>query len=175
MRLSGFVLLVILVCVPQLALAVQPFPAVEKAIPNMAQVGKGSLNTLLFDVYDIALYAPKGKWQRNQPHALSILYKLSIDGEDLAERSADEMRLQKISPDKITQWEQQLKAIFPDVKKGATITALHKPQQETIFYGDGVEIGTITDPQFGPAFFDIWLGEKSSEPELRASLMGLPR
>lgn len=174
MRHSIFFLIIILLCVPHMAGAVQAFPVLEKAIPQMALVGKGSLTTLLFDVYDIALYAPKGKWQQGQPHALSIQYKLAIDGADLAERSADEMRRQDVQAQKITEWEGKLKTIFPDVKKGTTITALNKPEKETIFYRDGIEIGKIDDPQFGPAFFAIWLGKNTSEPDMRADLMGGP-
>jgi Chalcone isomerase-like len=165
---------VMLIGVSHNAYAVQNFPALEKAIPNMAKVGQGRLTTLLFDVYDIALYAPQGAWREDRAAALSIEYKLSIDGVDLAERSADEMRRQNISAAKIAGWEKELKAIFPDVQKGTTISALYSPKKETRFYRDGKEIGIVRDAEFGPAFFAIWLGTHTSEPDLRAELLGAP-
>jgi hypothetical protein len=42
----------------------------------------------------------------------------------------------------------------------------------TIFFRDGAEIGRISDPDFGRAFFNIWLSQRTSAPELRAQLLG---
>jgi hypothetical protein len=32
----------------------------------------------------------------------------------------------------------------------------------------------VQDAEFGPAFFAIWLGKHTSEPDLRAELLGAP-
>jgi Chalcone isomerase-like len=165
---------IFLVCAAHDAFAIRPPLTLEKTFPNMVKVGQSRFTTLLFDVYDIALYAPKKQWQENRMAVLLIEYKLSIDGVDLAERSADEMRRQGIADKKIVSWEQQLKNIFPDVKKGTVISAFYNPQKETRFYRDNKDIGAIQDPHFGPAFFAIWLGDKTSEPNLRAELLGAP-
>ena len=46
------------------------------------------------------------------------------------------------------------------------------PVSWAVFYKDNTEIGRIKDPAFSVAFFNIWLGDKTSAPELRRKLLG---
>ena len=45
------------------------------------------------------------------------------------------------------------------------------PEQASRFFLDGKLIGEIDDPEFGPAFFSIWLHPKTSAPKLRRLLL----
>lgn len=157
-----------LMAVPVMAIEVPPPipPAVK-----MQPVGSGKMSTVLFDVYDIALYSPTGKYDPAQPVALSIRYDLSIDGADIADRSRDEMKRQNIPAAKLDAWKAEMKRIFPDVKDGTVLSALCAPGKPTTFYKDGHAIGTITDPEFGKAFAGIWLSQHTSEPKLREELI----
>lgn len=65
-----------------------------------------------------------------------------------------------------------MKKIFPDVEEGMQLTGVYVPGQATRFYRDGLFIGEVSDPEFGPAFFGIWLHPKTSAPKLRAALLG---
>lgn len=146
----------------------------QKYITNVEQVGTGRLSVFLWDVYDATLYAPRGKWDPNMSYALSIHYFHAIEGADIAKRSVEEIQKQGFSDTtKLTSWYEQMRGIFPDVKSGSELTAVFTDQKSTVFYSDGKLIGSIKDIEFGALFSDIWLSEKTSEPELRRKLLGL--
>jgi hypothetical protein len=65
-----------------------------------------------------------------------------------------------------------MKALFPDVKEGDRLTGEYKPGHGATFYLGDRLLGTIADDAFAAAFFDIWLSPKTSEPGLRAQLLG---
>ena len=65
-----------------------------------------------------------------------------------------------------------MRALFPDVHKGDTLTGVYTRKGTTIFYKNGKKLETINDPEFGRAFFGIWLSENTSEPDLRKQLLG---
>ena len=65
-----------------------------------------------------------------------------------------------------------LRAILPDVTDQNQIVGVADSDANTLFYLDGELIGEIREPQFTRAFFDIWLGERSSQPKLRDQLLG---
>jgi hypothetical protein len=146
----------------------------QKYVPNAEQVGIGRLSVAFWDVYDATLYAPNGKWDAHKPYALSIDYFREIEGADIAKRSVEEMQKQGFSDAaKLAKWQIQMLEIFPDVKNGSKLTAVLKPEKSTAFYSHGAYIGSINDTEFGPHFFNIWLSEKTSEPDLRKKLLGL--
>jgi hypothetical protein len=74
---------------------------------------------------------------------------------------------------KLATWREEMKRIFPDVKKGKNITGILSSSGETLFYYEEKLIGTVKDPLFGKQFFAIWLSTKTSEPALRKALLGL--
>ncbi|MDX1975219.1 MAG: chalcone isomerase family protein [Rickettsiales bacterium] len=146
----------------------------QKYVPNAEQVGTGRLSVVFWDVYDATLYAPNGQWDSRKPYALSIRYFREIEGADIAKRSVEEMQKQGFSDAaKLTKWQTQMRDIFPDVKNGSELTAVFTHQKSTDFYSDGKHIGSIKGTEFGTQFFNIWLSEKTSEPELRRKLLGL--
>jgi hypothetical protein len=146
----------------------------QKYIPNAEKVGSGRLSFVFLDVYDATLYAPNGEWNAHTPYALSIRYFREIEGADIAKRSVEEMRKQGFSDEeKLAEWHTEMRGIFPNVKDGSELTAVLTPQKSTEFYSGGKHIGSIKEAEFGTHFFNIWLSEKTSEPELRRKLLGL--
>lgn len=146
----------------------------REAIPNSAVVGHGVLFYAFWDIYEATLFAPGGVWDAKQPHALSIEYFRALNGKAIADRSVQEIRQQGFTDEvMLAAWHAQMKAIFPDVKKGTVLTAVYIPDMHTSFYSGTEVIGVIKDDAFGKAFFGIWLAEKTSEPTLRRALLGL--
>lgn len=146
---------------------------IKTNVPDAQIVGEGRLSVMIWDVYDAALFAPQGQWQREKPFALQLSYLRDIPGQKIADRSVAEMRKLGMSDEKkLAQWHTQMKNIFPDVADDTVLTGVYTKNNETIFYKNSDEIGRITDPQFGLYFFDIWLGEQTSVPTLRAQLLG---
>lgn len=147
---------------------------VLNTVPNASVVGRGVLSYAFWDVYEITLYAPKGRWDPNKHFALSIEYFHSIKGKDIADRSVQEMRKQGFSDEvKLAAWNSQMKKIFPDVKDGSVLSAVYVPGKKTIFYSRNEMIGVIKGDDFARMFFGIWLAEKTSEPQLRRALLGI--
>lgn len=148
--------------------------AALKHVPNAQEVGTGRLSVVFWDVYDATLYAPGGKWDPEAVYALKIHYFREIEGPDIADRTVEEMRKQGFADEeKLAEWQSQLRKIFPLVTKGSQLTAVSQPGKPTRFYFNDKPIGSIADRRFGPRFFAIWLGEKTSEPGLRKKLLGL--
>lgn len=147
---------------------------VKELIPDAKIVGKGRLSLVFWDVYDATLYAPEGKLLDTKPYALSIRYMREIEGQDIADRSVQEMRGQGFADNaKLAAWNAQMKAIFPDVEDGTILSAVFIPSQKTIFFEGDKQIGIIKDADFTKLFSDIWLGEETSEPDLRRKLLGM--
>ena len=143
-------------------------------VPQAKLVGKTNLSYLWFDVYDIALYAPKGKWQQNQPFALKLDYQRLLYGDKIADRSIEEMRKQGFNnKKKLERWLKQMERIFPDVDKGISLTAIRSKNGNSVFYKNNKKIGEINDKEFTRQFFNIWLGKKTSEPRMRKRLLNL--
>lgn len=142
-------------------------------VPHASVVGRGVLSYAFWDIYEATLYAPEGRWKPSAPFALSIEYYHAIDGKSIADKSVQEMRKQGFDDEvKLATWYRQMKNIFPDVAAGTVLSAVHIPGKETRFYRGSKVIGSIKDQRFARAFFNIWLGEKSSEPKLRRALLG---
>jgi chalcone isomerase-like protein len=146
---------------------------IEEHIPNAQMVASGRLSVFLFDVYDASFYTVNGKREVQPPFALKLSYLRDIDGEKIADQSAEEIRNQeRVDELTLADWHSQMRSIFPNVKKGDSITGIYKTTNECSFYKNNGFIGKINDGQFCEVFFDIWFGEKTSAPALRNKLIG---
>ena len=68
-------------------------------------------------------------------------------------------------------WQTQLTAALPDVRRGDRLVGVYRPDAGATFFHNGRRVGEVADPQFARLFFSIWLGEATSSPELRRSLI----
>jgi hypothetical protein len=154
-------------------LTVSATTIIEKQIPDAQMVATSRLTVFLFDVYDASFYTAEGKREVTLPYALKLAYLRDIKGEKIADQSAEEIRHQAIV-DEVTlaDWHSQMRKIFPNVKKGDNITGIHKDATTCTFYKNDYLIGQMHNKQFCNAFFDIWFGEKTTQPALRNKLIG---
>ena len=145
---------------------------IEQHIPNAQLVATARLTVFLFDVYDASFYTAYGKPEVSAPFALKLSYLRKLNGEKIADRSAEEMRhQQRVDEVTLADWHSQMRRIFPDVEKGDAITGIYKENDECTFYKNSTLIGQMNDKQFCDVFFDIWFGEKTTAPELRKKLL----
>ena len=144
--------------------------------PDLMLLGEGRLRVLFWEIYDASLYATNGVYDPEKPFALSLTYLRGFSGSEIAQRSVDEIRSQGFVDETVlASWMAQLDAIFPDVVEGDQITGISQPSEGTRFFLNGALIGTITDQNLSTRFFDIWLSEKTSEPGMRESLLGIDK
>ena len=128
---------------------------------------------LTLPVFDATLYAPGGNYSPGEPLVLTLSYLRTLKGRDIARNSVEQMRRQGGHTEaSLKTWGVAMARIFPDVAKGATLTGVRHADGATTFHRDGKTIGRVEDPDFGRAFFDIWLGVKTSQPALRRQLLG---
>jgi hypothetical protein len=139
--------------------------------------GRGRLRFLGLHVYDIRLWTPQpglvpDDWPR-RALALEIEYARSFSARAIAERSLDEMRrVGPLSADMGERWSRLLAQTMPDVKAGDRLTGVQQPDGLSRFFHNGERRGEVRDAEFTRRFFGIWLGETSSEPALRDTLLG---
>lgn len=152
--------------------------AIEASLTEPKLVGEARLKVMFWNVFDAALYSETGFYDKNASFALSLTYLRSLKGEQIVEKSMEEIRqlaIDDISAERLQSWEGQLSSIIPDVSTGVSITGVRTPDGSTHFYLDDEMVGLIEDREFTELFFSIWLDEKTSEPEFRAKLLGLDR
>lgn len=146
--------------------------------PLVRLQGQARFRFLGLHVYDIRLWTaaaalPAEDWART-PLALEIEYGRSLAGRSIAERSMQEMRRGgTVSLAQSEHWLMAMTRLFPDVQAGDRITGLHRPGRGAWFHVNGRERGEVADAEFASRFFGIWLAPSTSEPDLRAALLGL--
>ena len=156
-----------------------PAPAEVRAeLPGARLQGQGRLRFFGLHVYDIRLWAAaprRGDDVLRVDAALEIEYSRRLSGPLIAERSLAEMRrVGEVSAADGERWLAAMKQLFPDVQAGDRITGVHRPGQGARFHLNGRLLGEVRDAAFARLFFAIWLSPKTSEPQLRAALLGLP-
>ncbi|MTI43670.1 chalcone isomerase-like protein [Roseibium hamelinense] len=147
--------------------------AAARSVPSAKLVGEGKLTFLGFSVFEAELYAPGGSYSATGPFALKLTYLRNFKGEAIAERSAKEMVRQGVPQGaKLDRWTEQMRAIFPNISRGQSITGVRTNSGNTDFYLGNQKIGSIQDKEFTRRFFAIWLGPNTNDPALRAKLVG---
>ena len=156
------------------------FAQVQAYVPSPVKVGHGRYRVFFLNIFDAVLYTPNGKWnekasvQGNAPFALQLRYLRDVTSKRIAYHSVKEMRKQGFRDEKrLAIWHKQMRKIFPNVKKYDSLVGILAKNGEAIFFHKRKEIGRISDPEFGPRFFSIWLGTKTSGRNLRLKLLGL--
>ena len=153
------------------ALHASPLPHLH----DFEAVGSGTMRFLGLRIYDATLWSPGGVWTAGQPYALELIYARSFDGAAIARRSIEEIRAQRpFSATTLARWEQQMRALFPDVEAGDRLTGVRIPGEGAVFYSGARKLGQIDDEAFADAFFGIWLHPATRAPELRARLLKSP-
>ncbi|MBM4149573.1 MAG: hypothetical protein FJ224_11115 [Lentisphaerae bacterium] len=150
-----------------------PAPIAQDAARPMQKTGSASLHWFGIRVYDIALYSEGDAYSTNTTAALSIRYAVRIRGKRLVETTMDEWeRMGIATAAERAAWLAALAPMWPDVHPGERLTAFRRNDGQTDFYFDDRLVGSVPDPDFGPAFFAIWLGEKCKHPDVRDRLLG---
>lgn len=145
-------------------------------LQDMKLIGEARMRVLFWDVYDARLLSQMDRFDQSEPFALSLTYLRNFEGEKIAARSIEEMRKQGIDDEvALKRWYQSLVGIIPDVRENDEIVGLVDADGSARFFLGGAPIGEIREAAFTRAFFDIWLGDNTSEPRLRDQLLGVQR
>lgn len=161
-------------------LAATPVAAAPREIADTIHAakpyGKGAVSFLFMTAYDATLWTDAAHWSMDLCFALTLHYGMGFSTAELVERTMTEMAHVAPHLDAATQarYRAMLPKLFPSVKSGDTITALHTPGQPTKFYHNGALVGQSDDAAFAAPFFAIWLSPATSDPGLRRKLLVKP-
>jgi hypothetical protein len=148
--------------------------ALSDHVPEARRVGSGRCTVLLFPIFDAILFAPGGVWRADKPFALELAYLRPVKGAQIVEHSLKEMRHQGAKDDaRLMLWADDMRRLFPDVARGARLVGVRDADGYMHLLQGDKTLGSVRDRDFTMAFFNIWLGPKSSQPELRRQLLGL--
>jgi hypothetical protein len=157
------------------AMANTPEPALGTALQGKQMLSTARLRVWGFEVYDASLWTSNdfdGSRYAQQDFALELRYLREFKGSDIAERSINEMReLDSVAPEQAERWLAAMRQLFPDVKRGDRITGVHMPGRGAAFYLNGQALGELADERFSRLFFGIWLSPKTSQPDMRETLL----
>lgn len=152
-----------------------PQPIV-KELPSARLAGEGLLRWFGFRIYQARLYVGESYDKAKplqEPIALELTYKRNFDSQSIVQSSADEIDSLGLGTEsQRAQWSTQMANLFPDISEGDRFAAIWTTAGQTLFVHNDRPVGEISDPAFGPAFFAIWLDERTSAPALRALLIG---
>ena len=147
--------------------------AARQWLTQVESRGEGELRWFGILAYRARLWTPSRTWDPGGPLALEIRYARSFTGQQLASRSIDEMKHTKAGSDaQHEQWLAAMSRTFRNVDEGDCLLGVATRSGATRFYFNGTPIGVIDDPQFGRAFFGIWLSPATTQPALRTKLIG---
>jgi hypothetical protein len=145
------------------------------AVPDAQVIGQGELSMFGFRIYSARLLGASAQFNPQQPFALELTYHRAISREDLVEASLEQISRQTgtaPTPEQLQRWQMEMHKAFVDVDSGQQIIGVYLPGQGCQFYVGEQLQHEIADPSFARAFFDIWLGTGTSEPQLRKQLLG---
>lgn len=146
-------------------------------VSHLHKVGEGEMSYLFWTLYEAQYFIGETKQELQEAdkgaRALRIEYYRAIDSQALIEATADQWQHLGYGQNEITAWVALLEKMWPSVEQGNSLTLKVSAAKLSQFYFNDDSIGVIEDPSFGDAFLAIWLSEGTSEPELRARLLGL--
>lgn len=145
-------------------------------VPTPLLAGAGTFRWFGLRIYEARLWVDPTRFDIERPTvgplALELRYARSLSGQRIAETSTAQIKaLDGATDDQLARWDEQMKAIFPDVKEDDRLVGLLGADGKTRFVLNGNPIGGIDEPAFGQAFFAVWLDERTSAPDLRAALL----
>lgn len=159
--------------------AISPVAGEPSPVPGLRWTGQGLLRVWGFEVYRARLWVGPRFNPANHSSdavALELEYLRAFSAASIASRSIEEMRRQQpIAPEQAERWQRDLQAVLPDVRAGDRLLGLYQPALAAQFRQPNRMLGSVPDPLFARLFFGIWLAPTTSEPGLRAALLGLPQ
>ena len=152
-------------------------PELRSELPQARLLGDSRLRYFGLPIYDIRLWGHDPALLAEPASAklaLELQYARALSGQRIAERSLQEMQaLETVDAAQAARWLAQMQRLFPDVEKGDRVTGVQYPGQSARFFVNGAPRGEVRDADFTRLFFGIWLSPRTSQPQLRAALLGL--
>lgn len=139
---------------------------------ELSLVGEGAFKVAFWKIYNIELLAPKSTYNPSVPFALKLTYSRKLKGELIAKKSLELIARQGVEDEILLErWEQELIELIPNVEKGDELLGVKTEKGMQVYFNN--ELLSSTDERhLADYFFNIWLGEDTTKPNLRKKLLG---
>ena len=150
------------------------FPEINENFSKPSVLGVHNLKVWGLKIYKIELLSETKNFSYKNKLAIIINYQRDFTKDNLIKRSIEEISRANEIKDEILlkKYQNKLEEIFFDVKKGDRKTAFFDPKNGVKLYFNGKYAGAIEDLIFAKRFMDIWLGERSSFPQMTKDILG---
>lgn len=162
---------------------------------SLKKVGSAKFSVLFWDIYQSKLFTSSGRFpNEDKEHVVlfEIEYLRDIAKTDLIDKTIEQWQHIGLQEKDYQHYVAQLEAIWPDIVAGDKLSLLIGDNKSSFFFNQQ-KIGTIIEQSspntyqetsenmsmtgasntaFGKTFIDIWLSEKTSQPNLRQQLLG---
>ncbi|MCB0357081.1 MAG: chalcone isomerase family protein [Bdellovibrionales bacterium] len=136
-------------------------------------IGKSTYKWFVFEIYDAKLWANSRVKFYTDKLKLKLTYKRSFVGKEILQQTRKELESAGHDNTTINDLIKTLEKVFPDVKKGDSISANYDPNNGVALYlNDKEVVGEIKNIKHSQIFLDIWLGETASDSKFRSNLIG---
>ena len=146
----------------------------DTAADSWRLVGEGQFSAFFLDIYHARLEAavPEFRFPDSAPYRLTLTYQRNIPAARLVEETGKQWRRQgvRVRPE----WLAHLHDCLPSIRRGDTLSLLVTPARDSQIFHNGRLLAQIRDSDFTDAFAGIWLSERTTRPEFRQTLLGLP-
>tara|TARA_B100000700_G_C14848001_1_gene762550 strand:- start:316 stop:828 length:513 start_codon:yes stop_codon:yes gene_type:complete len=137
------------------------------------KVGEARMEYLFWDVYDATLYTRSGNYKQGaHPVKFTLTYLRDFAAKDIVKATKEQWQHLGKS-DLSAKYADKLLSLWPDIKKGESLSLQTSPSGQATFYHNDKKLGEISDSQFANQFLAIWLSPNTSEPALRKQLLGI--
>ena len=75
------------------------------------------------------------------------------------------------SGDELENYRSIFTSLFPNIYSGDQLIGIRTANNDGVFFHNKKPIGKINDEKLVDSFFDIWLSDETSNPELREKLL----
>lgn len=152
---------------------------IQRGAQTLVLNGAGVRKKAIFDVYVAALYVPtKTRDVKTvllpQPKRLSMHFLRDVDAAKLRSAWSEGFAANVAASARagLDARIAEFNALFPDVKKGDTVTLDYVPGQGVAVTVKGVAKSAIAGDDFAQALFNIWLGSQPVSAKLKQQLLG---
>ena len=145
----------------------------QKNIQSLELIGEGTFKVFVWELYHLKLFSEINSFSWQNKFLLEFDYKRELKKDKVIEASLKEMRRQKgVAEKQINAWKTYLERGIHTVREGTKAAVEWTPSGQITFQYEGKAPVIINDKLFAKSFINIWLGQETSEPELRSSLLG---
>ena len=142
-------------------------------LSGLKLVGSGTLKVFFMDIYKLRLYSANGRYSSEDNFVLEFEYLKAVSKSTIVDASIRELsKLYDVNIKQKTLWRKILNRGISDMEAGEMAAVAFLKSNKIKFYSHGEVRASFNAPKFKRYFASIWLGKRTSRPNLKQKLLG---